>query len=459
MKISSNKGSKLSRRDFLKASTLAPFLLASSSAMASDNGLSASSSKKRAKIVIVGAGIGGLDSASRLRRSAPNAKITLIAPNAISLYQSGAVFTSVGLYTQADNRVKTSDLLLDGIEWIKSSVSSFEPDKNRVVISNGKSIEYDVLVVATGLKHDFNWIDGLSRESIGDNGVTSVYLNDTLKGEAKGGFLTLQWLETIASKAQNSKVNLLFAIPKGDIQAENASLDILLLGLDMLRGKGSSAGIDVSNNIQITLVAGNDRLIASEEFDKAVKKLLGKIKNLKVLTGSELKSIDIESKTATVSNKDGKKSLKWDFLHIAPKIKAIDEVANSPLALNSGEREGFIDINPNTLQHKTYKNVFALGDSVALSSKSGAGARDMAITIQDNVANFLDSRKLSAKYNGYTASPLRVAFGKEMLIEYDRNGANPTFPLNPTIPRWIYWEIDVHLMRWIYFNLILRGLL
>src|SRR5665648_471361 len=50
------------------------------------------SSDKKVKIVIVGGGTGGIMATVRLRKAAPNAEITLIAPNEIHLYQPGQIF-------------------------------------------------------------------------------------------------------------------------------------------------------------------------------------------------------------------------------------------------------------------------------------------------------------------------------------------------------------------------------
>jgi len=71
-------------------------------------------SEKNAKILVVGAGSGGLMALSRLCRALPNADITIIAPNEIHLYQPGQVFMAAGLYTIDDIKktIKTSSLMM-----------------------------------------------------------------------------------------------------------------------------------------------------------------------------------------------------------------------------------------------------------------------------------------------------------------------------------------------------------
>ncbi len=464
MKISSKKtlkDSSLSRRDFLKGAATAPLLglVASQSADAAESKLTASISNKAAKIIIVGAGTGGIDAAARLRRAAPKAKITVVAPNGVHLYQSGQVFVAAGLYTQADNRRDTSELIPDGVEWLQDRVTAFDPDNNSVITEKRGKISYDVLVVAMGAEHDFASIEGLKIDDFGRNGIASVYLNDIDSGKVAGGEQVRQWFEQIAQAAQEKEQTILFTIPKGDVKAENATLDILMLGMDILRGKGPGQGPDVSDRVSVTLSVGNDHIIASNAFDSTVRKILQKEKRLQIIFDSHLSRVDPTKKTVTLQGKNGERSLRYDFLHIAPPIKAPDPVASSKLALAEGVRKGFVEVDPVTLQHKRYPNVFALGDVAALPAKSGAATRDMAIVIQDNVANALEGRKLSTRYTGYTAAPFKTRFGREMLIEYDRKGPSPTFPLDPTVPRWIWWEVDLHLLRWVYFDLIMHGML
>lgn len=37
-------------------------------------------------------------------------------------------------------------------QWIKDSVMAFEPDNNRVVTSNGDTVQYEIMIVAMGLQ-------------------------------------------------------------------------------------------------------------------------------------------------------------------------------------------------------------------------------------------------------------------------------------------------------------------
>lgn len=62
-------------------------------------------------------------------------------------------------------------LILDHAQHhTQSHVTEFHPDSNRVTLGDGSSVQYDYLVVATGMQAKWNKVKGLT-ESLGDGKV------------------------------------------------------------------------------------------------------------------------------------------------------------------------------------------------------------------------------------------------------------------------------------------------
>jgi len=67
----------------------------------------------------------------RLRSAAPNADITIIAPNEIHLYQPGQVFMAAGLLEESDIQRNNVDFIPDDVKWIKDEAIAFDPENNK----------------------------------------------------------------------------------------------------------------------------------------------------------------------------------------------------------------------------------------------------------------------------------------------------------------------------------------
>ena len=441
---------RLSRRDFLKSISLssASLIALSTTKAEAKTHLSARLSKKRANIVIVGAGSGGMMSAARVRRVAPNANITLIAPNSMHLYQPGQTYVAFNLYKQNQNQRPTKTLLPDRVKWIQDIVTQFNPDNNEVETKQNGKIKYDFLIVALGIEYNFESIDGLNRDLIGKKDITSVYLNNTLNGTANGGEITKEWLDKIDNASK--EINILFTEPNTPFKGLNAPLDMLFLTSSLFKDK----------NINLYYSTPNDKMFASDIFNPIITKLAKKDKKIHILYNHNLKSIDSDKKIATFDNKGKKIEINYDFLHITPPMQAPKVVQNSPLSYKDGKYKGYLEVDEHTLQHKKYKNIFGVGDVLGLElSKSGGSAQKQAIVLQDNIGSILEGQELPMSFNGYTVAPIKTDFGKILLAEFNTKKALPTFPFNDFKPRWIWWEMDFYLVRKAYFDLMMRGIL
>ncbi len=478
------KSEGLSRRDALKlmgigASTT---MLGSAPAQAATD-LNAGSDKK-VKIVIVGGGAGGIMAAARLKRAASNAEIIVIAPNEIHLYQPGQVFMAAGLYSESDIQWNNADIMPSGVKWVKDSVNAFDPDNNKVTTAKNGDISYDFLVVATGLQYDYEGIEGMTPDLVGQKGISSVYLNDPVAGTAKGGTATWEWfkeLRTAAEKAsKENPIHAIYTQPDTAIKCGGAPQKILYLSNDALRGNSPLGGSDVHMNVKSTFCKKGETLFGVPSYNKTlVDEVTPMYGNITDKFNHVLRKIDADKKIATfeythtikgdwdpdleeydVITKHDNVDMEYDFIHVVPPMKAVDAVANSPLGWQKGSAKGWLACDKYTLQHVTYKNVFGIGDILGIpKGKTGGSARHHGPILQDNLIAAIEGKELTAKFDGYTVCPLKTQYGEIMLAEFDYKGEAPSFPLDPSQPRWIWWVFDLYMLKPMYRQLMMRGLM
>ena len=473
----------MSRRDALKVMGLtggaAMMLGAPTSAEAGPN------SDKKAKIVIVGGGAGGIMAAARLRKAASNAEITLIAPNETHLYQPGQVFMAAGLYTADDIKKPNSELMPDGVNWVKDEVTEFDPDNNKVKTAKNGEISYDYLVVATGIAYDYERIEGMSADLVGKHGISSVYLNDPAAGTVKGGVATAQWFKDMRKAAEAASpekpIKVICTQPDTPIKCGGAPQKILYLSDDYLRGNGPVGGADVSKNAQFSFCKKGKTLFGLKEYNKTlVEDVTPMYGNITDKWDHVLRKIDAERKVATFEHtyevkgeydedlqeydmikKTEMVEMEYDFIHVVPPMKPVAAVANSKLGWQKGSAKGWLEVDQYTLQHRRYENVFGIGDILGIpKGKTGGSARHHGPILTENLINVMEGKKPTAKFDGYTVCPLKTQYGEIMLAEFNYDGVAPSFPiLDPAKPRWIWWAFDLYMLKPMYWYLMMRGLM
>jgi len=159
-----------SRRGFLGLAGGSAALLALGSAPAQ-----AARVKTGAKIVILGAGAAGTALANRLVDRLEGAKITLLDARKQHLYQPGFTLIAAGLKPVGYSISATKDWLPQGVTLIEEAAAEIDPVARTVTSAGGTVLAYDFLVVATGLKLDYDAIPGMSLDLVGSNGLGSVY--------------------------------------------------------------------------------------------------------------------------------------------------------------------------------------------------------------------------------------------------------------------------------------------
>ena len=142
-------------------------------------------------------------------------------------------------------------------------------------------------------------------------------------------------------------------------------------------------------------------------------------------------------------------------IHVTPPQSAPDFIKASPLA-NEG---GWIAVDPATLRHTRFTNVFGLGDAAGTTNaKTAAVVRLQAPVVVDGVLAAIDGEVSTGRYDGYGSCPLTTAYGKVVLAEFIYGGkVTPSFPLDPRVPRTSAWLLKTKLLPFMYWQLMLRG--
>jgi sulfide:quinone oxidoreductase len=393
-------------------------------------------------VVIIGGGAAGISVASSLQARRSGLEIAVIDPADIHYYQPGWTMVGGGVFEASTTAQTMGSLIPKGVHWIKAAVAAFEPQDDAVVLDGCRVVKYDRLIVCPGLKLDWNRVEGLV-ETLGRNGVTSNYRYD---------LAPYTW-ELVSSMREGKAI---FTQPPMPIKCAGAPQKAMYLSADHWHRSGVLKNIDIDFcNAGGVLFGVKDYVPALESYVKKYDAHLDFFHNLVAIDGQAKKAWFDVAKPDTKVERIEKS---FDMIHVCPPQVAPDFIRVSPLA----DAAGWVDVDQATLRHKSFTNIWSLGDVMnAPNAKTAAAARKQAPVVAENVVADIDGKSPVAQYDGYGSCPLTVERGRIVLAEFGYGGTLlPSFPkwlIDGTKPSHLAWLLKEKLLPPIYWKAMLRG--
>ncbi len=388
------------------------------------------------KVLIIGGGTGGIAVAAHLRKEMPDLEVAIVEPSETHYYQPGWTLVGGGIM-QAEKTARPMEKVIPkGTRWIRDSVTAIDAEANTVTTEKGQQIGYDFLVVAAGIKIDWEAIPGL-KESLGQNGVVSNYDYKTA---------SITW-ETIKSFTGGTA---LFTQPKPPFKCPGAAQKILYLADDALRKQR------VRGSSKLIFCSAAPGIFPVKKYAKTLNEVIAR-KELDVRYQTHLVALRPESKEAVFEKlaDGGEEVIKYDMIHVTPPMSAPDFIKDSPLS----DDGGWLDVDLHSLRHTRYANVFGLGDCTNTpNSKTAAAIRSQTPVLVSNLVTAINGQEGKAAYDGYASCPLVTGYGKLVLAEFDYNMLpKETFPFDQGKERRSMYYLKKYILPRFYWDILLKG--
>ncbi|WP_048600767.1 NAD(P)/FAD-dependent oxidoreductase [Rubeoparvulum massiliense] len=394
-------------------------------------------SEQTFKVVIVGGGTAGITVAAQLARKMSPQQIAVIDPAENHYYQPLWTLVGAGVMPKEKTVHTEKSVIPKGVHWIQEAVTSFAPEENYVMTDRQTKVNYEYLVVAPGIKLNWDGIKGL-KESIGKNGVVSNYSYDTVDS-------TWQALQNIKGG------NVIFTQPTTPIKCGGAPQKIMYLTEDYLRKH------NLRDKVNISFYTPAGKIFPVKKYEDAINEMIERRGiqrkfqyNLIEIIGNEKKAIFenlTTGETETVS---------YEMIHVTPPMSAPDFIKESPLV----DASGLVEVDKHTLQHTRYANIFSLGDVIntGTPTKNGAAVRKQAPVVVANLLNAMKGQPITTQYEGYGSCPLVTGYGRLMLIEFDYSmQPKESFPFNQAKERLSMYLLKRYLLPAMYWKGMLKG--
>jgi sulfide:quinone oxidoreductase len=394
------------------------------------------------EVVIIGGGAAGVAVASSLLSRNSKLDVAIIDPADTHYYQPGWTMVGGGVFKPATTVKTMASVIPSKAKWIQAAVAGFEPEAKQVILEGCRPISYDALIVCPGLKLNWHGIEGLV-ETLGQNGVTSNYRYDLA-----------QYTWELVKKFKKGRA--VFTQPPMPIKCAGAPQKAMYLSADHWLRSGHLADVDIE------FYNSGPVLFGVKEYVPALMEYVKRYR-AKLNFNHRLTKIDGPAKKAwfTVSDADGNTSTletTFDMIHVVPPQQAPDFIRASTLV----DAAGWVDVSQDTLQHKRYTSIYALGDVTNCpNAKTAAAARKQAPVVATNVLFDLNKGQHRAAYDGYGSCPLTVQRGKIVLAEFGFGGRlMPSFPkwfINSQQPSRLAWILKERILPPIYWWAMLKG--
>lgn len=401
------------------------------------------------RVIIVGCGAAGSNVAHRLLRSGGfrPGEIALIDPTDWHDYQPGWTLAAAGLKRKEAFRKPMSSLISPDLKLYKGRVNTFAPEKDRLILGDGTIMNYQQLVVAPGIKVDYDAIPGLSA-ALSDprSGVVSTY--------------DYELCDKVWPAVQGlHRGTAIFTHPAGVVKCAGAPQKIMWQAWDYWKQQGRYSTTSTSD-IKIEFTTALPAMFGVPKYAD----VLDRLRLQRGIQGSfqhDLVSVD-DGQVATFACGDASPvQKKFDLLHVVPKMRPHDFVKNSPLSNSAG----FVDVDNETMQHAKFHNVWSIGDASSLpTSKTAAAITGQAPVLVSNILQAMSDSDLDpvAKYDGYTSCPLLVGEKKVLLAEFKYDGeVDETFGrmlgLDQSTPRRAFYHLKKDFFPRVYFGSMVKG--
>ena len=349
------------------------------------------------KIVVLGAGTGGTAVANRLRRLLPTheADITVVDQDSRHVYQPGLLFLPFNA-AKPEHLVRNRwTQLRPDVGWRCGAVDNVDTARQVVSLQDGRVLEYDVLIVATGARLLPDETEGLTGAGWEEN-VYTFYSPD---GAAALGRRLRHF----------DGGRIVVNVADMPIKCPVAPLEFCFLADAYFRRRG------IRDRVELTYATPLD-----SAFTKpiAASKLAGLLdrKGIELVTEFNTGIVDSNGESGTLSSYDGR-DIPFDLAVVVPIHGGAEYIGRSP---GLGDPLDFVMTDSRTLQSKAAPNVFALGDTTDLAtSKAGSVAHFESEVVAENVVHYLRDEPLEASYDGHANCFIETGDGKALLIDFN----------------------------------------
>lgn len=390
-------------------------------------------------LLILGAGTSGTMMANHLSKklNLNNWEITIVDQYKTHYYQPGFLFLPFDQYTEEQVKKPGKKFISKKVNYLQKEIIKINADDNTVDLID-QSIDYDILIIATGSKIAPDEVEGMN----GENWHKHIF-----------DFYTYEGALALRNKLRDWKGGkLLVHITEMPIKCPVAPLEFAFLADSYFKEKGMRDKVDIT---YVTPLSG----AFTKDFCSKKLGYLLEDKNINLVTDFAIERVDNENNKIIDY---GDEEVAYDLLVTVPTNMGDEVIERSGL----GDDLNFVPTHHKTLQSIEHENIFVIGDATNVpASKAGSVAHFQSETLTDNIIRYINGEELKEEFDGHANCFIETGNKKALLIDFNyvQEPVEGTFPLAGIGPLKLLKESVFNhwgklAFRWIYWNMLLKGI-
>src|SRR5437667_3835502 len=348
----------------------------------------------KTRVVVLGAGFGGLELATMLSEAlGDDIDVTLIDKNDAFVFGYSKLDVMFGRTTLDAVRLEYRDIAKPGLRFLQQTITAIDPDARRVTTDGGVH-EADVLVVALGADNDLHATPGLAE---GGNEFYSV-----------GGAIRLGELLPTFSEGR-----AIVGVCGAPFKCPPAPSEAALLLHDYLSARGVRDACEIS-----FVIPFGTPVPPSPDTSKALVAAFAE-RGISFVPGRRVASLDAGRSVAVL---DDGSEMPFDLFLGVPKHRAPDVVIASGMT-----EDGYVPASSKTLETR-FPGVYAVGDVATIGvPKAGVFAEGAARVVAASLTATLQGGEQPGAYGGPGSCYLEFGAGRVGRVDIDfLSGPKPT---------------------------------
>ncbi len=390
------------------------------------------------RLLVLGAGTAGTMVVNKLRRRLARTDwhITVVEASDRHFYQPGYLFLPFRTYAPDQVVKPTRPLLAAGVDLVPGVVDRVVAEDNAVLLTDGRRLPYDYLVIATGVTPRPDQTPGMLDGGQWRERIFDFYTYD-------GALALADALDAFDGG------RLVVHITDMPIKCPVAPLEFAFLADAYLRRRGIRDRVEL---IYATPLPG--------AFTKPVAagRLGSMLDDRKILVETDFLVERVDG-TSLISYDE--REIPFDLLVTVPLNMGAEYIARSGL----GNELNLVPVDKHTLLARAHANIFALGDANDIpASKAGSVAHFSVEVFADNFVRHAGGQPMTGRFDGHANCFVESGNGKALLIDfnYDTEPLPGTYPVPVAGPFRLLHETSANhwgklAFRWMYWNLLLPG--